>query len=81
MNLTTIYSYQINVSVVILNDVTLPEPDFILSNLSPEKDVTLIDGEGHLIVVRIVLKNTVHELDPAQDSKVLLLLKGKLLCS
>ena len=33
-----------------------PEPDFILANLSPVEKVKFIDGEGHLIIVRVVLK-------------------------
>ena len=45
------------------NDLDPPEPDFILANLSPEKDVTLIDGEGHLVVVGIILKNTIKNSD------------------
>ena len=35
----------------ISNDVGSPKSDFILANLSPEEDVTLIDGEGHLVIV------------------------------
>merc|ERR1719219_3270316 len=39
------------VSVKLLCDT---EPDFILANLSPVEKVKFIDGEGHLIIVRVV---------------------------
>ena len=51
-----------NFSEPILIDVNLPKPDFLFANLSPVEKVKLVDGEGHLVIVRIVLKNT--GLDP-----------------
>ena len=42
----------------ILIVVNLPKPDFLFANFSPIEKVKLIDGEGHLIIVRVVLKNT-----------------------
>ena len=44
----------------ILIEVNLPKPDFLFANLSPVEKVKLVDGEGHLIVVRIVLKKFIQ---------------------
>ena len=40
----------------ILIDINLPKLDFLFANLSPEEKVKLVDGEGHHVIVRIILK-------------------------
>ena len=64
----------------ILIDINLPKLDFLFANLSPEEKVKLVDGEGHHVIVRIILKKKnickVHS-----DTEVLPHLKDKLLCS
>ena len=52
------YQELFNFSEPILIVVNLPKPDFLFANFSPIEKVKLIDGEGHLIIVRVVLKNT-----------------------